>query len=396
MSRKTRLLVQAMTAVLTVMLVTGNCITTVDARVKTFVAMEKTPSINVTRSTTDETGAVVGISVAPTAEVPAPVKTEAPKAVDTPKATPVAGIATDKLVMANVAHAVNVRAEADAKSAMVGKLYSGCGGEIEDQKSGWTKIKSGKLTGWVRNDFLVFGSSAATLAEKSLKKTATATTDTLRVRQEPNEYAEVVTLLAKGDTLAVVDTHGDWVQVKFTDGTMGYVSGQYVTIANEIGKGETLEQINARDAQVKEADKKAEEPKVETPVAPAEQVLPPVTNTGAVPAAADDVMLLAALIQCEAGNEIYEGQVAVGSVVVNRLKLGRYGNSLYNVIYAPSQFSPAGSGQVAAVLAAGPKASCIQAAQDALAGVNQVGTATKFRNVRSGYQGIVIGNHVFW
>ena len=75
---------------------------------------------------------------------------------------------------------------------------------------------------------------------------------------------------------------------------------------------------------------------------------------------------------------------------------GRYGNSIYSVIYAKSQFGPAGSGQVAQIAAAGPKATCISAAQAALSGVNYVGPATHFRNVNSGYSGIVIGSHVFW
>ena len=105
---------------------------------------------------------------------------------------------------------------------------------------------------------------------------------------------------------------------------------------------------------------------------------------------------MAALIQAEAGTQPYEGQVAIGNVVTNRLITGKYGNSIYSVIYAKSQFGPAGTGQVAQIAAAGPKASCMQAAQDALNGVNYVGTATHFRNIKSGYTGLVIGAHVFW
>ena len=82
--------------------------------------------------------------------------------------------------------------------------------------------------------------------------------------------------------------------------------------------------------------------------------------------------------------------------MMNRLKSGRYGGSVASVIYAKGQFGPAGSGQVAQIAAAGPKASCLQAASDALSGVSYIGGATHFRNVRSGYPGIVIGSHVFW
>lgn len=401
MTKKLHALAKVFTAFAAVVLVTSASIREVDAGVNKYVATEKQPSINVTRSTTDESGAIVGINVAPSDDVPTAAPQAAAKQQEAPKTTTtVAGISVDKLAMANVADYCNVRAEADEKAALAGKLYKGCGGEVVDKKSGWTKIKSGKLTGWVRNDFLVFGSSAATLAEKSLAKTATATTDSLRVRTEPNEYAEIATLMGTGDTAKVVETHGDWVLVELPDGTKGYVSGQYVTISNDLGKGETIEQINAKSkaADTKTADTQTSETPaaVETPAETAAPQAPAAVNNGAIAATADDVSLLAAIIQCEAGNEVYEGQVAVGAVVVNRLRAGRYGATLYDVIYAPNQFTPAGTGQVANVLAAGPKASCIQAATEALSGVSTVGSCTSFRPVKSGRTGIVIGNHVFW
>ena len=121
-----------------------------------------------------------------------------------------------------------------------------------------------------------------------------------------------------------------------------------------------------------------------------------VAVNNAAAASCDDLTLLAALIQSEAGNECMEGQIAVGNVVMNRLRTGRFGNSLYSVIYAKGQFSPAGSGKVAQIYAQGPKATCVAAAQAALAGNSVVGPATRFRPVSSGYQGLVIGNHVFW
>ena len=112
----------------------------------------------------------------------------------------------------------------------------------------------------------------------------------------------------------------------------------------------------------------------------------------AVAASYDDTTLLAALIQCEAGNESYEGQVAVGAVVCNRVRSGGYPS----VVYQSGQFTPAASGSVASVAASGPKASCMQAAQAALAGTDNTGGALSFRPVSSGRGGVVIGNHVFF
>ena len=107
-----------------------------------------------------------------------------------------------------------------------------------------------------------------------------------------------------------------------------------------------------------------------------------------------DQTLLAALIQCEAGKEVYDGQVAVGAVVMNRLHAG-YASNIHDVIYQKSQFGPAGSGSVAKVAAQGPSASCMQAAADALAGSDPTGGAKNF--CRAGRRsGTVIGNHVFY
>ena len=102
------------------------------------------------------------------------------------------------------------------------------------------------------------------------------------------------------------------------------------------------------------------------------------------------------MIQCEAGNECYEGQLAVGAVVMNRVRSGRYPGSVEAVIYQSGQFPPAGKGKVADVIARGPKASCIQAAQEAINGMDNTGGATGFCRASSGRAGVVIGNHVFY
>lgn len=315
------------------------------------------------------------------------------------KSGEVAGIAYDKLVMANVQEAVNVREEPSENATIVGKFYNDCGGEMIDSSNGWTKVKTGELTGWIRNDFLLFGDSAVELAEKSVEKTATCTTDCLRVRKTADSNGTVLTLLATGETINALDTEGDWVKVEFSDGEQGYVSAEYVSISYELGKGDTMEAIAAKEEAEKKEREEAEAAAKKAEVEAGRTTQTTLTNTGAVTALSgdiDDVRLLAALIQCEGGGQPYEGQVSIGTVVINRLKMGRYGNTIYSVIYAKSQFGPAGTGAVARVYASGPKASCMQAAQDAINGVSYIGTATHFRNIRSGYTGIVIGDHVFW
>ncbi len=106
-----------------------------------------------------------------------------------------------------------------------------------------------------------------------------------------------------------------------------------------------------------------------------------------------DQKLLAALIFCEAGNQPYEGQVAVGAVVMNRVNSSVYPNTISEVIYQSGQFTPAMTGWLDSVLVGkGYTESAMQAAADALAGSNPVGDCLYFS---TGGYGLQIGDHYF-
>lgn len=111
---------------------------------------------------------------------------------------------------------------------------------------------------------------------------------------------------------------------------------------------------------------------------------------------ASDLDMLAAIIECEAGGEPYVGKVAVGAVVLNRLRSSRFPNTIMGVLYQKRQFSPVGSGRFAVVLARGANATCYQAAQDALAGQSPVGEKLFFRTPIPGLTGQQIGGHIFY
>lgn len=288
-------------------------------------------------------------------------------------------------LMANVDEFLYVRSVANAESDIVGKLRKGDVADVIGNENGWYQITSGNVNGFVSADYCVVGDEAYELAKSVCTTYAKATEGGIRVRSEANANGAVITVLAQGDT-AEVDTKAEpvknWVAVKIKS-TTGYVSEKFVEVSMDLGEGITIEE----EQQAIAAKKAAEE------AARAKAVT---VQNAAVAASYDDTTLLAALIQCEAGNECYEGQVAVGAVVVNRLRSGAYPNSIYEVIFQRGQFTPAGSGKVAAVAASGPKASCMQAAAAALSGVDNTGGANCFRPVRSGRSGVVIGNHVFF
>jgi len=119
-------------------------------------------------------------------------------------------------------------------------------------------------------------------------------------------------------------------------------------------------------------------------------------SVGTVTATGSDAAMLAAIIYCEAGGEPYEGMVAVGSVVLNRVASPGYPGTISGVIYQSGQFSPVASGRFAMVLGQGlASQASINAANAVLGGTRNV-SALSFRNVNSGIPGTVIGNHVFF
>lgn len=281
------------------------------------------------------------------------------------------------LVMADVQNALNVRAQADEESEKVGVLYKDCGGRILERKDGWTKLRSGDLVGWAKDEYLLFDEEAESLADEVGNLIVTIDTDALRIRREPSTESEVFALMAQDDELDVIEVvDDDWISVKY-DSQIGYVSAEFVDLDFHIDEGETISSIKAREKAEAEAKAKL------------------TANQGAVAVGADDTRLLAALIYCEAGNQGYEGHLAVGAAVMNRVRSGAYPNTIYSVIYASGQFTPALNGKVARVYGGNIPDSCITAAQEAINGATNIGTATHFRRAGA-HEGIVIGDHVFW
>lgn len=100
-----------------------------------------------------------------------------------------------------------------------------------------------------------------------------------------------------------------------------------------------------------------------------------------------ELMLLAAMIYCEAGNQGWEGQTAVGYVIMNRVRSSLYPNSLEAVLRQSRQFEPAGSGRFDLVLKAEQDPdipdivteSCWNAAKAVINGTSNVGDSLFFR-----------------
>lgn len=110
-----------------------------------------------------------------------------------------------------------------------------------------------------------------------------------------------------------------------------------------------------------------------------------------------DRYLLANLIYCEAGNQPYEGQVAVGAVVMNRVMSSVFPDTVVGVIYQNKQFSPVASGRLALALAENHATqACYSAADAAMSGTTTVGNCLFFRTPIEGLSGTQIGGHIFY
>lgn len=110
----------------------------------------------------------------------------------------------------------------------------------------------------------------------------------------------------------------------------------------------------------------------------------------------EDLMRMAAIMYCEARGEPYEGILAVGTVVMNRVEDPRFPNTIEEVIMSPRQFSPVASGLYAIAYAKGANETCIRAAKEVLYDGVRKGNWLYFRTVNNIIQGTVIGNHVFY
>lgn len=167
---------------------------------------------------------------------------------------------------------------------------------------------------------------------------------------------------------------------------------------------EKIERQRAQEAAAKEAERQAEEAARKNSQTDGSGTNNGSSDSGSAPVNttpinydASDLSMLAAIIECEAGNQSYEGMLAVGSVVINRVHSPRFANTISGVITAPYQFTPVMSGRFAIVLERGAKQTCVNAAQDVLNGKITI-NALYFHVYRGSIDddGTVIGDHVFF
>ncbi len=272
------------------------------------------------------------------------------------------------MAAANVEGYANIRSEANADSEIVGVLMPGYAVTVTEKGDEWSKISSNGVEGYIKNEYLVFGEEAKAHYRNMCGITGVVQADSLRVREAAStDSAQVGTLTQNGE-VSVFGEEDDWYQIQYS-GSSAYVHADYVTLSEELKGAVSMEEYQA--SQTVSAG-----------------------SSSVISADSNDVAMLAALIECEAGGESYTGMVAVGAVVVNRVNSGSFPNSISGVIYQSGQFTPVATGTFQSVLSRGARSDCYAAAQAALAGESPVGGCLYFN---SGYgSGIQIGYQHFY
>lgn len=150
---------------------------------------------------------------------------------------------------------LNIRKKGSINAKIVGKMKKGNIATVLKKGSEWSKVRSGNVTGYVKNQYLVFGDEIENFAKQNVKKVAKVQTETLRVRKKASTNSKIVTLASEDDKLKVKKQTDDWAKVK-VDGQTGYVSKDYAKVTYSFGKAKSMKQIQAEQA-AKEAQKQA-------------------------------------------------------------------------------------------------------------------------------------------
>ena len=209
--------------------------------------------------------------------------------------------------------------------------------------------------------------------------------------------SEEARLTREKEELNLLQIQAEAEQSKVND-LISKTSSSMASYADQIEEAEAAAKAYEENMKAMESDLKALKKKLAQEIALSQAAANAAwRDISEVSFAEGDLKLLANLIYCEAGGEPYEGQLAVGAVVINRVRSAKFPNTVLGVIYQNKQFSPVGSGRLDMYLAIDKATdSCYRAAQEAMGGYTNVGNCLFFRTPIEGLTGINIGGHVFY
>ena len=330
---------------------------------------------------------------------------------------------------------LDIHAEANRASVVVGQVMDDGHVAILAKYNGWVQIQAGEIAGWVPAENLVeteisneeavaanvqviaerTGATASEdefFAEEEVQQDETAALQAEASEAAQNEIEEVQAAeeAARAEAEAKAAAEAQVVEEAARAEAEAKAAAE-VQAAEEAARAEAEAKAAAEaqaaaeeaarlaaEAQAKAAEEAARIA-AEAQAKAAEEAARIAAEAQAAQTAAisaEELKLLANIIYCEAGSESYVGKVAVGNVIMNRVKSASQPNTITEVVYAKGQFSPVRNGSLQRALSSDKAdASCYQAAIEALAGSQPVGEKLFFRR-NNGRSGQVIGHHVFY
>ena len=325
---------------------------------------------------------------------------------------------------------LDIHAEANTASAVIGQVMEDGHVAILAKYNDWVQIQAGEIAGWVPAENLVeteisneeavaaneqviaerTGATASEdefFAEEEVQQDETAALQAEASEAAQNEIEEVqaaeeaarieaeAQAKAAAEEAARLEAEAQ-AKAAAEEAARLEAEAQAKAAAEEAARLEAEAQAKAAEEAARleaEAQAKAAAEEAARIAAEAQQAAL-AAQTAAV--SAEELKLLANIIYCEAGSESYVGKVAVGNVIMNRVKSASQPNTITEVVYAKGQFSPVRNGSLQRALSSDKAdAACYQAAIEALAGAQPVGGKLFFRR-NNGRSGQVIGHHVFY
>ncbi len=330
---------------------------------------------------------------------------------------------------------LDIHAEANRASAVVGQVMDDGHVAILAKYNDWVQIQAGEIAGWVPAENLVeteisneeavaaneqviaerTGATASEdefFAEEEVQQDETAALQAEASEAVQNEIEEVQTaeeaarLEAEAQAKAAEEAARleAEAQAKAAEKAARLeAEAQAKAAAEEAARAEAEAKAAAEAQAAEEAARLAAEAQAKAAAeeaariaAEAQQAALAAQAAQTAAISAEELKLLANIIYCEAGSESYVGKVAVGNVIMNRVKSASQPNTITEVVYAKGQFSPVRNGSLQRALSSDKAdAACYQAAIEALAGAQPVGGKLFFRR-NNGRSGQVIGHHVFY
>lgn len=317
-----------------------------------------------------------------------------------------------EIFLVNLSDYVNVRAAGSTDAEILGKIYAGGGGEVIERGDQWTKIKSGEVEGYVVTEYIWIGEEAEAHLPTHGTIIGTITTTDLRIRDAAGLDSDVLGYLDINSEVTVLEEGDEWHKIEF-QGDEAYIAAEYVTIRYEYSLAITIAEEQAaikaeeerQAALAAEAAKKEEENAARLATALTKYAPFDVQRAALYTNITDEeIYLMMCVVSCECGHDVYEGQLAVANLMLNRYNGHGYGDTMKDVLYAPNQFSVVLWDSFQVEVERGPLESSQRAVLEAISGVNNVPRYTNYRSLTgiddSDYEIMneweVIGNQVFY